>query len=218
MVDFTESELEGIRAAVQDAEAKTSGEIVPFVAVRSAPYTVALWKSGVVFGLGAMLLILASSSFSSSWTSGWFDLPGALAAVTIVSGLFGVLITYFLPALRRVLAGSGTIDAAVHRRALQAFLDEEVFDTRDRTGILLFVSLFERRIEVLGDSGINAKVSEDEWGDVVYLIRDGLTSGSVAAGLIAGIERCGDLLMEKGVAIKDDDTNELSDGLRLDAG
>ena len=39
--------------------------------------------------------------------------------------------------------------------AMAAFVEEEVFSTRDRTGILLFLSLFEHRVVVLGDSGIN---------------------------------------------------------------
>jgi putative membrane protein len=218
MVSFTEAELESIQAAVHAAEEKTSGEIVPYVAIRSAAYSVALWRAGVVFGLAAMLIMLAASGLGMGWSSGWFEEPAGVAVGTILAALLGVLSTYSLPALRRAMAGRGTLELAVHRRALQAFLDEEVFDTRDRTGILLFVSLFERRIEVLGDAGINAKVSPDEWGDVVHLMRDGVISGALASGLTAGIERCGALLAEKGVAIRDDDTNELPDGLRMDAG
>ena len=103
----------------------------------------------------------------------------------------------------------------VHRRAALAFLDEEVFDTRDRTGILIFVSLFEHRIEVLGDTGINAKVQPEEWVEVVDLIREGILARDLAGGLVSGIERCGDLLNRRGVAVRPDDTDELHDGVRV---
>ena len=122
------------------------------------------------------------------------------------------------PASVRQFAGRGTMDVAVHRRAMQAFVEEEVFNTRDRTGILLFVSLVEHRIEVLGDSGINAQVTADDWVEVVALIRDGIRRGRASDGMVAAIARCGALLRDKGVHIRSGDTNELSDGLRLDTG
>ena len=80
--------------------------------------------------------------------------------------------------------GSGLIEETVHRRAAQAS-HEEVFATRDRTGILLFVSLFEHRIEVVGDKGINDKVQQEEWGEVVDLLRAGVRRGDLAGGLVA---------------------------------
>jgi putative membrane protein len=94
-------------------------------------------------------------------------------------------------------------------------VDEEVFDTRDRTGILLFVSLFEHRIEVVGDAGINAKVEPEEWAEVVDQIRRGVRSGDLAGGMVEAIGTCGALLHRSGVALRPDDTDELSDGIRV---
>ena len=112
-------------------------------------------------------------------------------------------------------AGMETLETAVHRRAAVAFLEEEVFNTRDRTGILLFVSLFEHRIEVIGDTGIDAKVEQAEWEEVVGLIRDGIRSRTLADGMVTAIERCGDLLHRRGVDIRPDDTDELPDDVRV---
>ena len=63
-----------------------------------------------------------------------------------------------IPTLRRFLVSPDEMDHQVRRRALQAFVEHEVFATRERTGVLLILSLFERRVVVLGDAGINAKV------------------------------------------------------------
>lgn len=115
----------------------------------------------------------------------------------------------------RRLVGRTLLDVRVHRRALQAFLTEEVFNTRDRTGILLFVSLREHRIEVLGDTGINAQVPPEAWADVVATLRHHIkTAGDLTAGLVDAIEQCGRLLERKGVAIRPDDTDELSNRVR----
>ena len=77
---------------------------------------------------------------------------------------------------------------------MKAFVEEELFNTRDRTGILLFISKFEHRIEVLGDVGINEKVSAEDWVEIVDHIRAGIKHGRFVDGVIDGIEMCGRLL------------------------
>jgi putative membrane protein len=110
------------------------------------------------------------------------------------------------------------VERRVAQRAAEAFLAEEVFDTRDRTGILLFLSLLEHKVLVLGDAGINAKVQQSEWEEVVKLIVDGMRSGKPADGLIEAIQKCGALLKREGVVIKPDDKDELSNQMRTSNG
>lgn len=214
MATLTQSDLDAIRQAVAQAETETSGEIVPFLARQSDAYLIAVWKAGVVCGLMALFGMLLAGQLGGSWSQTWFESPPYVAVAMLAAGFLGSGLAWRIPALRRMFAGSATMAQAVHKRALQAFLEEEVFLTQDRTGILLFVSLFERRIEVLGDSGINAKVSDDEWGDVLQVVRTGIVRGELAEGLASGIKLCGQLLRDRGVAIKPDDRNELPDGLR----
>jgi putative membrane protein len=103
----------------------------------------------------------------------------------------------------------------VSQRAAEAFIAEEVFQTRDRTGILLFFSLLEHRVLVVGDSGINAKVEKQDWDDVVTTVIEGMKAGTPAEGLIKAIGMCGELLQRQGVRRRADDSDELSDGLRM---
>lgn len=218
MPQFTDTELESIRQAVASAEGVTSGEIVPFVASRSSAYRLARWRSAGICGLVAMGVFLGFAEWGSSWDAGWLHETWVFAGVVVFAMVAGWLLAHLIPGVLRLMAGSEAMTGSVHNRAMRAFVEEEVFDTRDRTGILLFVSLFERRIEVVGDAGINAQVSADDWVDVVQVVRAGVTNGKLAEGLVAGIGKCGELLRAKGVEIKPDDENELSDGLRIDRG
>ncbi|MGB3545301.1 TPM domain-containing protein [Rubrivirga sp.] len=211
---FTDSERDAIRDAVAAAETRTAGEIVPYVVRQSGSYTAAVWRLASVVALTSGLVMLIAETFYTGWAWAWLYTPAALATVMTVGGVVGAALTLIEPIRRRV-AGAGEMEENVHRRAAVAFVEEEVFDTRDRTGILLFVSLFEHRIEVVGDIGINAKVEPEEWVEVVDLVRDGVRSKSLATGLVNAISKCGDLLHRRGVVIRDDDTDELPDDVRV---
>ena len=106
----------------------------------------------------------------------------------------------------------------VRLQAYRAFVEEEVFATRDRTGILIFISVFEHRVEVLADKGINAVVADGVWSEVVSMIVRGIKDETLTDGLLAGIERCGQILHDHGVDIRTPDPNELPDDLRIKRG
>ena len=78
-----------------------------------------------------------------------------------------------------------------------------------------FFGLLERRVLVLGDTGINQKVKLEEWQDVVATVIAGIRAGSPVDGLVNAIQKCGALLERKGVNIRPDDRDELSDALRI---
>lgn len=209
---FSESDLARIQAAVVEAEGKTSGEIVPFVVERSDDYEVAEWRGGALLGTSVAIVFAALHELTDLWLP--VDFAG-LVAISIVAFVAGMLGARFVPALTRLLTGRALMTHHAGRRAAEAFIAEEVFTTRDRTGILLFVSLLERTVIVVGDAGINARVQKSEWDAIVALIVTGLKQGTPAEGMVRAIGACGALLERQGVARKADDTDELSDGLRM---
>jgi len=208
---FSEADREAIRGAVREAEAGTSGEIVPYVVTASDAYTSAVWKGAALGALFGPLIALAWFRFGGTWGSHldfWISLPAA------AGGAAGYLLAELVPSVKRRLAGSEMLEARVRQSAGLAFLAEEVFRTRERTGILLFVSLFERRVVVLGDGGINRQVETSHWEGVVATVVAGIREGRPGTALAAGIRQCGELLNRFGVAIRPDDRNELPDELR----
>ncbi|MEW6337384.1 MAG: TPM domain-containing protein [Acidobacteriota bacterium] len=208
---FSPDEVKEIERVVRDAEGGTSGEIVPYVVGRSDPYHEAFWRGACLGALALALIAAAVHELGRFWGYGllWLAVPPLVGA-----GL-GWLAVAAWPWLRRALLNDGQMDQMVRMRAQGAFLEQEVFDTRERTGILIFLSLFEHRVVVLADSGINAKVRQDEWDSIVAGIAAGIRAGRPGAALAEGIRRCGALLAERRVERRADDTDELSDALRL---
>lgn len=207
-------DIDRIRDAVGRAEEQTSGEIVPVVVPRSDDYEVAIWRGAGAAILLTLVVVLLVLRFYEGWGFGWLFAPWGVVLSVLAAGTVGAVLTRFVYPLQRFLAGSDRLDETVHHRALETFVEEEVFDTRDRTGILLYVSLREHRIEVLGDTGINQHVAPDDWAEVVARIRRGIRNDNLTTGLVEAIEMCGDLLEQRGVEIRPDDENELSDTVR----
>lgn len=204
-----------IREAVDLAETQTAGEIVPYVVTRSGRYEIAVWRAGAVGALLAGASGLLVAWLYDGWGLGWLYSAWGMAMVMSLGGVLAALIVWSIPSLRRGFAGTGRLAQRVHRRAEAAFLEEEVFQTRDRTGILLFISLFEHRIEVIGDAGINKVVAQEEWDEMVNHIRQGIKRNQFADGLVDAIKMCGELLHRSGVGISDEDEDELSDDVRI---
>jgi putative membrane protein len=209
---FNEEEKTRIAEAVKRAEARTSGEIVPYVVDHSDHYEVAEWRAFSLLGLLGFGSCLAVRAFSTAWNV--LNLA-EIALVTLGAGLLGMLAARYVPAFKRLCAGRHQMERRVEQRAAEAFIAEEVFKTEARTGILIFVSMTERRVLVVGDTGINARVKKEEWAGVVSRIVDGIKAGQPARGLIEGIDMCGGLLEAEGVKRSATDRDELSDTLRI---
>jgi len=208
---FSPTDLDAIQSAVGEAEARTSGEIVPYVVEQSDDYPSAAWKGAALGALLAPFVALAVHRWSSVWgipLAWWMALPAP------IGGAVGYLLTALLPSVRRWMTGEHVMEARARVRAAAAFLEQEVFRTRQRTGILLFLSLFERRVVLLADSGIHQKVEEGQWEGITRRLADEIRHGRSGPGLVEAIRACGELLERHGVERQADDQDELSNELR----
>lgn len=203
-----------VREAVAEAETQTAGEIVPVVVTQSDDYDVSVWRGASVLAVLALGLVLLFVQFYEGWGFGWVYTSWGVVLIALIAGTVGAGLVAAIPALKRWLAGPDRLDRMVHHRAMRAFVENEVFNTRDRTGILLFVSLLEHRIEVLGDAGINEKVDPEDWVEIVRRIRRGIKNDNLTEGMVDAIGMCGDLLERSGVEIRPDDEDELSNRVR----
>jgi putative membrane protein len=207
---FSDSDRAAIAAEVRAAEQASGGEIVVFVCPACDDYTHAAWKGGALGAVGA-----AGLAALVHWAGGFwgFD-PAWLGLPALAGAALGLLLPPRWAAARRWLASPEVMRRRARARAAEAFLEAEVFDTRDRTGILLFLALFEREVVVLADSGIDAKVQPGVWDEVARSIAAAMHEGRQSAGLLAGVRRCGEILAGHGVARRSDDRDELSNELR----
>lgn len=207
---FSKSDREAIHAATTAAEAKTAGELVVYVTERCDPHPEVAWKGSVVGGaLGALFAAVIV------WRFGGWGAPDYLwLLIGFQLGLVaGWIASRFDPVARRLI-GEEALDSRVDGRAAEAFLDEQVFATRERTGVLIFVALFEHRVLVLADEGIDERVADDAWDEISGDLASGIRRGSPTQALIQAVERCADLLEAHGVHPADSE-NEISDEPRF---
>lgn len=207
---FSEADKEAIRAATATAERLTAGELVVYVTERCDPHPEVAWKAALIGGAVGVLV-----AAGAVWRfGGW----GASEHVWLLIGLqIGVLLGWivsFYEGAARFLIDRSVLASRVEGRAARAFLEEQVFATRNRTGILIFVALFEHRVVVLADAGIDEKVDEQAWSSISQELAESLRRGMPASGLVRAVERCTDLLREHGLAVPDP-MNELSDEPRF---
>lgn len=198
---FRESDRLAVRDAIVAAERKTVGEILPVVVERSDPHPAAEWLAALSFVLvGSTLLIVFLPWKHPAWVLG----------EQALLGVAGFLLARWLPDLKRSFVFENRASAVAEEQAFQEFYGNGLHKTRAATGVLVFVSLFERRVVILADEGIDAKVDEAFWAGVDELVLDGVRRGSLRDGLVAGIARVGDLLADQFPWVESD-RNEVPD-------
>lgn len=210
---FSDADLETIRRATQEAEKRTSGELVVFLVGRVDEHDEAVWK-GATLGALAAVLIAALVHWQGGYWGGtalfWITLPALLGAAG------GYLLPALVPAIERTLITDATLDERVARRADAAFLSEEVWQTRERTGILILLAMFEHRAVILPDEGIRAKVDPGAWQALVDDLVAGIRAGRAVPAILETIDRCGALLERHGVERRADDADELANRPRIE--
>ena len=204
-------ELDDIRSQVEESEKKTSGEIVPVFVQKSDNYSGAVWR------------IVFASSLTLTYLFYYFlgDIPlfdiihdNPFYSCIMLEILFvpvGLLIAQ-IPFIFRFAITKKELEEEVYQKALEMFHAQGVSNTRDRTGILIYVSYLERQVIILADQGIHSKVPENAWDEIVSNMIASIKRGKIGEAYMTAIKSCGDYLAKE-FPIKDDDTNELSNDL-----
>ena len=209
-----------VTAAVTAAEAGSAGEIVTAVAARSDGYHDAALHWAVL----AMLGVPAVFALRPDWAArlceavagGWAAAPAGapFLLVLLLSTLAFLAVRLLLAAtpLRMALTPGATKTRRVRRQALALFRVGAERRTRGRTGVLIYLSIAERRAEIVADSAIHAIVAQDVWGEAMAALLGEVRAGRPADGLIAAIGRVGAVLAEH-FPREENDVNELPDRL-----
>jgi len=211
MKSFTDAEQERIRQAVQQAEQVTKGEIVPMIVPASALYREAGYRTGLILALLALALLLTIEIYWLPW--GWHaGNAGWLLLAVVASYGLGQWLGR-IPMVIRLVTSRERMAHKVTLRAEQAFYKHGLHHTKGHTGILILVSMLERRVHVLADKGINDHVPAGTWDGLVNGIIDGIRTGNATDAICAAIAKCGALLAEVAPSRSGDNPNELPDTL-----
>ena len=198
---FTPAERERIRLAVAAAEQATSGEIATMVVARSDSYREAITLAAVLGAAVTALLVAVVSQHITIWSY----LP-----LTIILYFPFFWLVGRTPALQRPFIAGSRLGEAVRERAVRAFYEKGLYRTRHETGILVFISIFEHKVWILGDRGINARIPAESWQQLVQSLTAGIREGQACEALCSVISRCGEELARH-FPRESDDSNELQD-------
>jgi putative membrane protein len=218
-----------VHDAIEAAEKTTSGEIFCVVARESATYREVpfAWAAAIAligpplalaFGLHPSLLVMLA--LQNGWSVAHAgavgdDLTTSLITYAVVQALIFViaLMVTSIPMVRRLLTPDSLKRAHVHARAMEQFA-HRLHTTQASTGVLVFASLAERRVEVIADEVIHAKVGEKPWDQAVAAAIGPIRKGDAASGLTAAIQVCGKVLARECPPVEGQSPN--SDGELVD--
>jgi putative membrane protein len=182
-MELTQQDHEAVAAAIGAAEAKTGAKIVCVLAHASSDYAYVpiLW-AGVLALLAPWPMI-----YFTAWSVQQIYFLQLLIFIAC-----GLVLSW--PRLRFALVPRAVRRARAHRAALEQFVLRRVAHTRNRSGVLIFVSLAERYARIVADDGVAEKVHTAEWQAAIDALIGHMRDGRIADGLVAAIERCGAVL------------------------
>ncbi len=201
--DHDRNRLDGL---IADVEKRTNTQIVLAVIQRSDSYAELPWKA---FALGAsitglLVFIVDLSSY------GWYPKVTVLSAVAGILGGGAVfaLLTALIPGFAKRFLSSFRADVEVRQYAESLFLSRELFATGNRTGILVLVSLFERKIVILPDKGLRDRLPNDAMQSIITAMTRFLKRNEISGAFESGLEQLSHTLEPN---VQGKGKNELSD-------
>ena len=208
---LSKAEADAITARSAQLESRVGVQVIAAIIGKADAHVELPWKA---FALGAVLSGLAMVVADLARPQ-WLTANVALVdTVTILgTGAASALLAVFVPAYARFFLRSTRRDAEVRRYAEALFLRHELFKTRERNGILILVSCFERKVEILADVGLHRRVSDAEWRPVIARMTPLLRERRFAEALQEGLAAAEELLAAKGLNARVDAgaENELPD-------
>ena len=203
---FTEEDKERLRGIISDVESRSIGELVVMVVDASDDYP----EAGIIGGIflsSIVSVVLTVLFFHASVF--WF------VPVNFLLFFPCKLLLRRFPNLKKPFLGADRKEEAVRARAFLAFHERGLDRTRQNTGVLFLLSLFERKVYILADRGIYSKVGQESLDHYARVVAEGVKEGRACEALCQSIQETGRLLTEH-FPTTAGDTNELPDAVIIE--
>lgn len=190
---LTKEEQKTITETVQAAEKLTSGEIVPMVVSKSSDYPLAAAVCSASFTIPLSLLLTVVMGQMM-----WIGSNNMWLFLIIFALLFipAYLLLQKTERLKYYFLNPNHVESEVSKSALAAFYSQGLYRTEADNGILLYISVLEKKVWILADSGINEKIEQAEWNAVVGELTTGIKQGNHCAAICSAITSIGETLEE----------------------
>ena len=167
-----------VAGAIEQIERETAAEVVVAVRRRSGHYRHTDLYAGLALSLLMLLVLLFHPyPFEVEW----------MPANVLVAFAAGALLVGNVAALRRLFTSKHLLRENARMAARAAFYDMGISRTMGRTGILVYVSIFERRVEVVPDSAVKPDELGAEWGAAVAALQRALHQAPDFDGFLRGL-------------------------------
>jgi putative membrane protein len=183
--------IERIRKAVLEVEAQTSGEVVPMIVRSSAPRNHVFWTLLLAIFAILALTIHSLANFVPSGSEVVLEIANIVVSI-LLAGIFSRLAWF-----HRLSTPKTDLESAALIRAQLEFYQLNLKQTKARTGVLVFVSLYEHVAVVLADEGISKLCPPQTWETAVAELLGGVRKRDFAGGMCEAIAICGKVLAEK---------------------
>ncbi len=214
-MQLTEHERTLIAERVAALEARIGTQVVTAVVGKSDSYPEAPWKA---FALGTGTAALACVIWQLA-AGGWSTDASRLGHVLVIlgSGAFLALFAILHAPFARLFVDRTRREVEATQFAQSLFFQHGLDRTRGRVGILLLVSLFERKVVLLADEGFDGRVDTPDWSALTARITLLLRHRNTSTALRGGLEAMEAMLLERGFS-GDGTANELPDAVLEMAG
>lgn len=212
---LSEQEQSQIIGLVAEFEATSGAEAFVAVVGNADTYPELPWKA---FALGTALAALLVMLGAWLLPERELERPALRLVVAIfTAGGACALLAFFVPAFARLFLDPLRAEAEVQQCAQAMFLERELFQTRDRNGLLLLISLFERKIVILPDTGLAARLPEARLEAAIGGMRPMLATRQIGAAVAAGLGILADAL-QQGAPCTNARRNEIADAVIQEKG
>jgi len=205
---LNDADRQRIAETVAKAEAATTGEIVCVLAREVSNYrevplgwaaaaALIIPPAAVWLGFSPWLLLPEGGGWSVGHVSAqtWV-IPSVVTAYSLLQAAIFVLVAFlvWIPQVRRLLTPGTLKRHRVHKAALEQFLATGLHTTGGRTGVVIFASEHDRKVEILADDLIHEKVGKDVWDAATQAVVESVRRGRAADGFVRAVEICGEAL------------------------
>jgi putative membrane protein len=182
---FSTEDKDRIAAAIGEAEAGTAGEIYVVIAHTADEfrYMPVIWAALAALLLPWPLHLLTDLSITT-----------ILMLQTVLFVCLSFLLSH--PRIRRRIVPDAIAAERTRRQAYEQFLAHGVHLTEDRTGVLIYVTPIDQRVEIVADVGIHSKVGQAAWEELAEEISGAARQAHLVDGIVNAIRKAGAMLAQ----------------------
>jgi putative membrane protein len=165
---ISNNDRDQIKELIIEGEKKTSSEMVPMIVRTSDNYPAAHFRGAIIVSfIFSLALYFSPLSIINPIYFIWIQIPG-------------LLLGYFLgniPFFTRLLITKQEIEYEVTQRAIEAFFEHNLHTTKKHNGVLIFISILERKIKIITDVGVKSAISQKIWDQIIVDFTDKVQKG-----------------------------------------